>query len=752
MPGFFDISELSIPMQIRLFLSLLFTCLLLASVSKARALTALPPSAGLTVAIDAATGAYTVKASDPAWTFAGTVGGPMTNVTVMEGSDKIGAYREVAFRWQAGGPLKGAIRAYRTRPIFQFSVTTPQALPKLTQDFPAFDTFPQNLHTLSFQGTVFSPHIFRLSQTSTPWILFDDQAHTAILSPASDFFVSQMHGDGHTKIASGLDVHLTNLPAGFTHRTLLTIGTGIGKTLHTWGDALTADSGKKRPPDSADLLIKYLGYWTDNGAYYYYNYDKSKGYAGTLLNLVQRYRQENIPIHYLQLDSWWYQKTQFSPTGQDEGPKKASLPRGTWNAYGGILDYSASPDLFPQGLAAYQKAVGLPLVVHGRWIAPTSPYHQTYKISGIAAVDPRWWDDRTQYLKASGVITYEQDWLSETYYHSPEMASTLTAGSAFTDNMARATQQRGLTVQYCMALPQFFLQGSHYPNLTTIRTSDDRLDRNKWNDFLYTSLLADAMHIRPFTDVFMSTEMDNLTLATLSSGPVGIGDALGSESRPNILRAVRADGVIVNPEATLLPTDATIIADALGQHTPLVAATETDNGVRTVYAFSYMRHGDSPVLSFTPASLGLTGTVYISRTSDNGSKKQDAAEQYTDTLTAPDWEQYDVAPVGRSGIAFMGDAEMIVGTGRQRIPSVQDAPGRLTVTVAFAPGERAVTLHGYAPSAPSVSVAGGQAQPVTYDATSGHFTVAIAPNAGDHSLVINGDPVTLVTVIFRIAP
>ena len=138
---------------------------------------------------------------------------------------------------------------------------------------------------------------------------------------------------------------------------------------------------------------------------------------------------------------------------------------------------------------------------------------------------------RAQYLKDSGVITYEQDWLSAIYPNSPEMASTLTAGPAFTDNMARATKQRGQTLQYCMPLPQFFLQGSQYDNLTTIRTSDDRFKRSRWNDFLYTSLLADAMHIRPFTDVFMSTEMDNLTIATLSSGPVGIGDALGRESR-----------------------------------------------------------------------------------------------------------------------------------------------------------------------------------------------------------------------------
>ena len=456
------------------FLPLLLLPLLAAYSPKAQAMTALPSTAvGIAVSVDETNGSYTVTETSPAWTFAGTVGGPMTDVAVTKGKDKLGDYQEVTFHWQGDSPQAGAIRAYQARPVVQFSVTTPRAATKPAPDFPAFTTFPQNLHPLSFREAAMSGPSFGLEHNGTPWILFDDAGHTAILSAASDFLEAEMHGDGKALLASGLNSHLANLPAGFTHRSLLVLGSGIGATVSAWGNVLTNATGKQRPSDNADLLIKYLGYWTDNGAYYYYNYDKSLGYAGTLLALVQRYRQENIPIHYLQLDSWWYQKTQLDPVGHDEGPKNASLPKGTWNAYGGILDYSASPDLFPQGLAAYQKAVGLPLVVHGRWIAPTSPYHQTYKISGIAAVDPRWWDDRTQYLKDSGVITYEQDWLSETYFHSPEMASTLDAGPAYTDNMARATKQRGQTLQYCMPLPQFFLQGSHYDNLTTIRTSDD---------------------------------------------------------------------------------------------------------------------------------------------------------------------------------------------------------------------------------------------------------------------------------------
>jgi hypothetical protein len=48
-------------------------------------------------------------------------------------------------------------------------------------------------------------------------------------------------------------------------------------------------------------------------------------------------------------------------------------------------------------------------------------------------------------------------------------------------------------------------------------------------------------------------------------------------------------------------------------------------------------------------------------------------------------------------------------------------------TIAFAAGEKAVTLHGYAPSSPAVTATKGAAGPVTYDAASGQFRVAVSP-------------------------
>jgi len=108
-----------------------------------------------------------------------------------------------------------------------------------------------------------------------------------------------------------------------------------------------------------------------------------------------------------------------------------------------------------------------------------------------------------------------------------------------------------------------------------------------------------------------------------------------------------------------------------------------------------------------------------------------------------------VAPVGESGIAFLGDSEKFVGTGRQRIASLHDEPGKLAVTVVFAEKEAAVTLHGFVAAKPKVQVESGRAGTVRYDTATGHFSVEIRPGSKvrtDHS---TSDPVRQVTVVFE---
>ncbi len=229
---------------------------------------------------------------------------------------------------------------------------------------------------------------------------------------------------------------------------------------------------------------------------------------------------------------------------------------------------------------------------------------------------------------------------------------------------------------------------------------------------------------------------------------------MGKESPENLSRAARADGVLVKPDAPLLPTDASILADARQEHRPLVCVTYTGQGEgRTAYVFACTRPGDTPAVSFSPAEVGVSGPAYVYNTADQTAKRVDANGTFTATLGLSGWACYTVAPVGASGIVFLGDAGKFVGTGRQRITDVQDRKGHLTVTVAFAPGEDSVTLHGYAAAAPTArALVNGTALPIAYDAATGHWTATIPASGG---LFRTSEPVRVVMVVFeagKIAP
>ena len=284
---------------------------------------------------------------------------------------------------------------------------------------------------------------------------------------------------------------------------------GINRAFDTWGQALTAMGGKTRPANDADVSLNKLGYWTDNGAAYYYQMADSMTYEQTLAAVKSDFDQAGIPLGYLQLDSWFY-------------PKGSGAE---WTNNGaGIYRYEAAAPPFMSGLARFQQNLGVPLITHARWIDSSSPYHTLYKMSGNVVIDPAYWETVAGYLANSGVATFEQDWLDDKAHTD----FNLTDGAAFLDNMAASMARRNLTMQYCMAAARHFLQSSKYSNLTTIRTSADHLERDRWTDFLYSSRLASALGAWPFTDNLLSTETSQLLLATLSAGPVGIGDQIGS--------------------------------------------------------------------------------------------------------------------------------------------------------------------------------------------------------------------------------
>jgi len=70
------------------------------------------------------------------------------------------------------------------------------------------------------------------------------------------------------------------------------------------GNTLTGLSGKSRPAMMPRGMNK-LGYWTDNGAAYYYK--DLRCYAARCWRRAS-VCTNGFPLGYMQLDSWWYPK------------------------------------------------------------------------------------------------------------------------------------------------------------------------------------------------------------------------------------------------------------------------------------------------------------------------------------------------------------------------------------------------------------------------------------------------------------
>ena len=552
-------------------------------------------SSGVSVEVNKETGEYVINSKPMQWSFKGSVDSKLTDLNTVQGSDELGVFNEISFKWSPNITYKGTIKWYEEDPIILFTITLLENLNSKPEAFPSFTQFPSDLNKFSYKNKTFAPPQFQLNETSTPWLFFDEQLNSFIISPASDFIVSKMTGDGENVLNSGLNEEIENLPKNFSHSSILVLSKSIKGAWNQWGKALRSIYKRNIPANDSDPMLKYFGYWTDNGADYYYNYDTTIGYSQTLLALRKRYEDEGIPLGYMQLDSWWYEKSIYDPNGKpDANHKNPKLPYGKWNRYGGLMNYTADSFLFPKGMKDFQQELNLPLITHNRWIDPKSYYHNNYKISGYAAVDPNYWQHIMNYINDAGVVCYEQDWLNYIYDKSPAMIHNINIGNKFTDGMAAACLKNRMTMQYCMAMPRFFLQGLKYNNLTTIRTSGDRFEPQKWKHFIYTSQLAYECGMYPWCDVFKSNEEGNMILSVLSAGPVGTGDAITKENKSNIMKACRTDGVLVKPDIPILPVDEDYVNDFKGNNLPMLSYTYTKHGnIKTGYIFAFTNDSTS---------------------------------------------------------------------------------------------------------------------------------------------------------------
>src|SRR4030081_431538 len=138
---------------------------------------------GIVATVDEESGRYEVRSREPNWVFAGKLGGAASDISVKDGQDRLGAFRELSFRWRDRVALRGSIRTYVDRPVLLFGITSSEPTSdEAVIHFPRFTEFPKDLHGFSYANSEFAPPNFALEENATPWLLYDDQTPAALLS------------------------------------------------------------------------------------------------------------------------------------------------------------------------------------------------------------------------------------------------------------------------------------------------------------------------------------------------------------------------------------------------------------------------------------------------------------------------------------------------------------------------------------------------------------------------------------------
>ncbi|XP_076448120.1 uncharacterized protein LOC143284887 [Babylonia areolata] len=521
----------------------------------------------------------------------------VSNVT-SHGIDRIGRFVSHTYRFRAGQrEVTATFKRYIGLPLVYFSQgyvgdtegTKAQSADHTIAGFPAFNlshtvTTPTGpLGYLAYGGIhcadtaktfgIFGPGTkLKGGLEGGPLVLFDGGGDVVVVSSASHFMAAshwlQPRVKGHSagQLVYGIMGGVDHVPAGTSVQFVLSYSSqGVNTAMEKWGSHLQYVYGRRDDYVRNDMTINYLGYYTDNGAYYYYETERHKNYQATILDVVSNANKLHVPYRYLEYDSWWYYK------GVDNGVK-------TWEAM---------PDIFPKGMSYVYQQTGLRAVGHNRyWSNDTTyatqnggRYNFILEHTGKAVPDDqKFWIDLLTNASHWGLYTYEQDWLDVEFEGVHALHSDLTLGAKWLRQMAQGAVVNNMTIQYCMSPARDILQTLENSVVTQARVSHDYQPGNVQWKIGVSSLLAHVLGLAPFKDNFWSSTHQpgnrykgkepnpelQLTAAVLSAGPVAPSDGIGFTNVTLLMRCCNAEGLILKPSKPATMIDDQIYKRALG--------------------------------------------------------------------------------------------------------------------------------------------------------------------------------------------
>jgi len=606
---------------------------------------------------------------------------------------------------------------------------------------------------LAFGMTSFAPPQNKIVPSAGPVLFYNDKFDTVMVSPLDHFLVSMMGGSGG-RLQVGLEGDLKTIPAGFEHPVVFYFGKGIRSSFDDWGALLRKWHGKERSSPDADVGIAYLGYWTDNGAYYYYKTEGDLTYAQTLLAVKADADKLGVPFKYFQLDSWWYPKTTDTKGGKGIGP----LDFIKHFISGGAYKWEARPELFPGGLEKFRNELGLPLIAHARWFDRQNEYRGEYQfVDGEGGRNPafpvedRFWDMIMSNAKKWGIAVYEQDWLDVQWRTIPYLRESVEAGDKWLLAMSSAAQKQGLTIQYCMANPGMFMQAVKYPNITQVRTSNDYMagmpKQIHWIPFTKTNMLAWAAGLYPWKDTHQSSSGERVArnerraeeetlMAVLSAGMVGPGDKIGFINKDLLLRTCRADGLLLKPDRPAMPIDKMFAPNA----TLYTTITETRTGAGIYYFVAgyniYPERYWERELSFQ--ELGVAPGDYLVYCW-KGRKILPAKGKIVFPPALPIYRSayYVLVPDNRSGLSLIGEWDKFVPVSNARFKKIEAQGNKISLQLAGVPGEE-ISLAFRADKKPEAKIVSGAKETGSnYDGASRIFSLQVKMSAEKAGLEVS---------------
>ena len=167
---------------------------------------------------------------------------------------------------------------------------------------------------------------------------------------------------------------LTEMP--HRHDEVLTVRNGVGRTIDAFGSSLRARYYRTTVDEANYTELRYLGYFTNNGAAYYYNTlhgnasytgGPAEFYTFTLLCILleenvnlnfysetfdavyKEAQSKGIPYRYYHLDSFMYPKQ-----SGDEVVCDLSVAHSSGG--NGLIVWDGCKELFPNGLSDVQES------------------------------------------------------------------------------------------------------------------------------------------------------------------------------------------------------------------------------------------------------------------------------------------------------------------------------------------------------------------------------------------------------------